>query len=122
MKKIFLVTLLASIILQGCNTVTNMDSLLEEDVKSISIQDGETGEIVDLKNKDDVTELKAFLQNIELEKVKDMDIKGFQYQISLKSKDDEIGIVFTDEYIIVNEEYYKAVEKVEMNTLHKYFE
>jgi hypothetical protein len=125
--KVFSFLLIAIVlsVITACEFTTNetkwdsFNNFITKGEKNIiELRDGKTGKTVEIVEEEKVKEFLLLFEKINLLKVSDEEIKGYQYLANIGSDQ----ILFFNKMIKINDQYYETDKEVPVEKIKKYFE
>src|SRR5690625_921461 len=87
--EIFLLSMvLLLLFVVGCNqkkTFNLSDRIAENEVSKIEVKDGETGEVIEITNREEIDEFLNLFDEITIQKAKDNKVKGYAYSLKINN-------------------------------------
>lgn len=118
--KIFLLSMvLLLLFVVGCNqekTFNLFERIAENEVSKIEVKDGETGEVIEITNREEINEFLNLFDEITIQKAKDNKVKGYAYSLKINNN----RYTLHSNTLYINENFYKAESEIPLQKIESF--
>lgn len=125
MKKPLIMLIVMFFCLAGCSPSLNEKVIINleiEKIDKIEVLDGKNGKTVVITDQNTIKKIKNFLNEINVNKINDKELKGYQYSIKLIKNEKTINtITLIGNVLKIDNNYYLSEKKIDTNILKELF-